>query len=423
MALSNPLDLFAEFELLNFPGVLDTGGQWTIESAPSFPVTICTDCGGGYTDVSYTAAGQDVCTGIHDPLLDMLGALGSCTSGQIADGEYIFKYAILAGSCPSESLFTVNVVDGVITATFERDPAICLVEMYSEHPDTPGEKKGKFTITNNYITARLQLRQKVSRFEFDNCDESITDLSNSVLSHSYIERNATNLPTTPGFSLGMLWLSNSIYLRHVYTLDISTWDFGAKIENIRVRQNQVPNVLNLDVSGVVFPGPPGNGPAQAAYVNALRLEIADQLDIQSGSAFSSDEVAFDVGISGETVFITFICCHNPSGRWCGIDKNNYDLVYCNAEFDCGLGPGFEGVQWDFYQEIIVNNPEFTFYEVLNCKDYPTPSSCFVSMSNTICHNGTNIFDLSGCNYNVLDLVSTSAMAKVFDYDTSTNCAV
>lgn len=108
--LVNPLDLFNSFQSLN-GYALSTAGQWTIESAPSFPVTICTDCGAGYNDVVYTAPGQDVCTGIHDPLLDMKGTLGACVNGEVPLGEYIFKYSIVGGNCPSESFFTVNVVD------------------------------------------------------------------------------------------------------------------------------------------------------------------------------------------------------------------------------------------------------------------------------------------------------------------------
>ncbi len=108
MALSNPLYLFAEFELLNgFP--LNTGGEWTIISSPIFPIDICTDCGGGFSDVTYIMSGHPVCAGVHDPVLDMTGILGSCLAGVVEEGEYVFKYTIAGGSCPSESFFTVNV--------------------------------------------------------------------------------------------------------------------------------------------------------------------------------------------------------------------------------------------------------------------------------------------------------------------------
>ncbi len=412
MALSNPLDLFAEFELLNFPGVLDTGGQWTIESAPAFPFDMCTDCGGGYTDVPYTAAGQDVCTGIHDPLLDMEGALGACASGNIADGVYVFKYAVSGGSCPSESLFTVNIVDGVITVDIVRVPDVCLIEMYTENPDTPGSKEANFTSpATNQLNPPFELRYKVVRKELDGCSESITDLYNTV-------------EVWPGFVPGDLGkdpgeaeplthpvdgIMEGLFLAIEYRIQMGGWDTGGYIDTLKF----YPGPINVDCTGAVLASTLEI--AKHNFAADLRDELGNQFITVHG--LSSSEIAFDTVYEAgvDELVIWAVCCNQFSG-WYGINKNDWEVVYypdaITIQIDNDTTSDFTTVGF----RVIDQMDKYREYDVLNCRYYTTDSTCTVGVIPLFCtEDYSTIFDFPGSNYNDLDIIA-GTKCDVIDSD-------
>lgn len=411
--LTNPLDLFAEFELLN-GSPLDTGGEWTIESAPAFPVTICTDCGGGYTDVPYTAAGDPICTLIHDPVLDMMGTLGACVSGQVPDGQYVFRYAITGGACPSESLFTVNVVDGVITVDIVRVPDVCLIEMYTENPDTPGSKEAHFTSPgSNVLNPPFELRYKVVRRELDGCADPITDLYNVV-------------EVWPGFVPGDLGkdpgeaeplthpvdgVMEGLFLALEYRIQMGGWDTGGYIDTIRFD----PGNIDVDCSAVTLAGT--SDIQKNNFANALRAEIGAQLITVNG--LNSSNIAFDTiyeGLGVDELVIWAVCCNASSG-WYGINKNNWEAVYypdgINIQIDNDTFSDFTTVGF----RIIDQMDKARLYEVLNCSYYTTDSTCLIGLYPTFCtEDFSTIFDFPGSNYNDVDII-TGTKCNVIDCDT------
>ena len=413
--LTNPLDLFAEFELLNFPGVLDTGGQWTIESAPAFPFDMCTDCGGGYTDVPYTAAGQDVCTGIHDPVLDMMGALGACVSGQIADGQYIFKYAVLGGSCPSESLFTVNVVDGVITVDIVRVPDVCMIEMFTENPDTPGSKEADLAIINQALNPKLDLRYKVVRRNLDGCSAAITDLYNVVEVFPYYYQD--DLGKTPGSANPLTHpvdgVMDGLFIATQNRMEMAGWTVGGYINKLRFGRNSgIPAIIDIDCSAVDLAGVSAFFKSQ--YATALRAEIGAQLISVYGA--TSAEVAFDVvyATSTDELLIWTTCCNNPSTQWYGIDKNNWEIEYypdgVNIEVDNNHASNFTYLDDKIIDQLYL----YKEYLVEDCTYYGTLSDCGLSVWPYMCTvDYSQIFDFANCNFNEITLI-TGTKADIID---------
>lgn len=410
--LTNPLDLFDAFELLN-GSPLDTGGEWTIESAPAFPVTICTDCGMGYTDVVYTASGQAVCSGIHDPVLDMMGAISPCVSGQVPDGQYVFQYAITGGACPSESLFTVNVVDGVITVDIVRVPDVCLIEMYTENPDTPGSKEAHFTSPgSNVLNPPFELRYKVVRRELDGCADPITDLYNVV--EVWPALVPGDLGKDPGEAEPLTHPTDGVleglFLAIEYRIQMP-WNTGAYIESLRFD----PGNIDIDCSTVILAS--SLEIAKHNFAAALRARIGEQFITLYGAG--SSNIAFDTVYEAgvDELVIWAVCCNSLSG-WYGINKNNWEAVYypdgITVQIDNDTFSDFTTVGF----RIIDQMDKVRFYEVLNCSYYTTDSTCLIGLYPTFCtEDFSTIFDFPGSNYNDVDIIA-GTKCNVIDCDTA-----
>lgn len=408
--LTNPLDLFDEWNMLN-GGTVDTTGEWTIESAPAFPVTICTDCGGGYTDVTYTAPGDSVCTGIHDPVLDMMGTLGACVSGQVPDGQYVFKYAITEGSCPSESLFTINVVDGVITVDIVRIPDVCLIEMYTENPDTPGSKEAHFTSPgSNVLNPPFELRYKVVRRDLDGCSEAITNLYNTVEVWPAIV--ATELGKEPGEAEPLTHPVDGphegLFLAIEYRIQMP-WDAGAYIETLKFD----PGNIDIDCSTVILASTLEI--AKHNFAEDLRERIGEQFITVYGAG--SSNIAFDtVYEAGVDELVIWAVCCNASTGWYGINKNNWEAVYypdgINIQIDNDSFSDFTTVGF----RIIDQMDKTKFYTVLDCKYYTTDSDCEIGIWPIFCTKDySTIFDFPGSNYNDVDIIA-GTKCDVLDCD-------
>ena len=424
MSLPKTINIFDEFN--NCPanaGLIETGGVWSLETAP-FPVTLCISCAGNvpanYNDIEFTAA-DDFCISAHDPWIDFSG--DECSISQAPDGVYVFKYTI-TGACPSESFFTLNVVDGNITADFVRIPEVCYVEAYSHREGDEDSRQGTYLVTNNRPTVELSFRFKAEVFDLEDCAKPLTTICSENIKTPHINKENSTFTIDPGQPITYPWLATGIVLWHRYEVDINSWDFGGKIQHITVRSS-TQGIRDLDLSGVTYPGPPGDPVAQQAYVVALKAEILTQLIAEFGSTSVTNlTVVYEVRLSGSSVQIDFLCMNVSGTEWIGIDKNDTELFICQQAGDCdidclGLGT------CDFFQ--VMNIPTVTTTcEIEDCDNYDKhlagQNDCMIQLFNRICHNGTNILNLDNCNYNTLTLAS-APRANVLDFDDLAGCNV
>jgi len=429
MPLPTPsFDIFVQFETLN-GSPLDTAGEWKLLSAPTNPVTICT------SDGTWTAQtlnhGDVLYAGLHNPQIDFSGT--SCAGSASPDGTYIFEYSITGGSCPSSSEFTIQVLDGAFTASLERTPDVCLIEMYSENPDTSGSKRAKVELINvNRMCVKLSLRTLVKRKNLDGCSSPITTLLNQVKIYGDFEVNATNLPNPLGdtfpFNVPYPVPQNldgklaGLFLMHKWVIQVGGWTTGDYIESVKVgRASGFPNTHEtLDLSTVVATGNLDVSANLTTFVNGLRARIANRLAALGAS--NTNALFLVEGIfngPNPEVHISFLCVHIPNDEWFGIDKNDWEVVYWDN------GGTNEVVETNFdndFVSMVQYGLDYTYmydeYTMANCKFYTTSSSCNLLMFNRVCSSDlSDIYDFADSNYDFLDVITNvNARANILDFD-------
>jgi len=424
MSLTKIINLYDEFN--NCPqnaGLINDGGEWSLVEA-SFPVTLCISCDGNipanYNDIEFTVA-ADFCLTVHNPWIDFSGE--ECAIAQAPDGQYVFKYSITAGACPSESFFTLNVIDGNITYDFVRIPEICYVEAYSHREGNVNSREGTYTVTANRPTVELSYRFKTEVFDVEDCAKPLTTICSENIKTPHIQKISSVFTINPGQPITYSWLTEGIVLWHRYAIDMISWDTGGKVQNIKVRSS-TQGLRDLDLSAVSYPGPPNNGPAMDVFAASLKQEIKTKLEEEYGASnVNALTVVYDCYMSGSTLQIDFLCMHQSNTEWIGIDKANIDFLICQQTGDCDLDClAFETC--DFTQ--VINVPIIENQcTVTNCDNYDKhlagQNNCLLRLYNRICYNGSNILDFDDSNYNTL-VLAPNPRANVLDYD-DPNCYV
>lgn len=409
MALANPVDLYAE--LSTACGCTpDVGGTWTITSAPLTPsFDLCTDINGaGFSTETVASLPYDLGGGSEeDIVIDFTGA--SCTPDDYS-GEWVITYTVVNGVCETTSTATISVGGGTAEVTFERTPEICWYEKYSENPDTPLSKTGKFLMNVDYLTPSFSLRYKTVRKDFDNCQLSITTLDNTLESNimdftiadvptaSFHE----SFPTSPGF-----------FLQHTVSIDTTGWVDNALIETFTVYDSAGGGTdIDLDLSAVTY---------LAGFQGLLASDLTNEIETQllaSGAVHGNAWFKVEGTNGVEGITITFICANNTS-TWWGIKKGDWEVTYRASPG----GPLQVNTFCTFSQDVQYNAPSlYSEYGVTNCDCYQNSTTCGIAVICFICvgedgipNSDANIYNLTSCDYD--SLVLKASLPKVFDFDT------
>lgn len=424
MPLPTPIfNIFDEFEALNTPNALDTGGEWKLISAPTNPVDICVK--DTVWETKNLNAGDIIYPGVHSVLIDFTGA--SCAGSPAPDGIYVFEYYIPGGQCPSTSQFSMEVIDGNFTVLIDRTPDVCLIEMYSENPDTAGSKRAKVQLLDpNKMCAKFSVRYLVKRYNLDGCSSPATTLHNNVKTYGDYDISATNLPNALGntnpWYIGSPIFGNlpGLFMMHKYVIQVGGWNVGDYIESIKVgRASGFPNTHEiLDLSTVVAIGDLSVPTNLATFVSGLRSRIANRLTaLGAGNTNALFEVSDFYSGPNPEVHISFLCVHIPNDEWFGIDKNDWEVIFWVGgiqEIETTLINDFVSVE----QFCLNYLNMFDEYNVENCKFYTSSSSCQVVVGNSICSTVyDDIYNFANCNYDFLEIISNvNARANVLDFD-------
>jgi len=419
MALANPVDMFTEYNALKGGGV-PTGGKWRIVSAPSFPVSLCRRCSGGsYSNISYSANAQ-VC-GSSDLQIDFSGA--QCSVGPPPYGEYVFEY-FTEGACPYVGEFSISIGPGTADITFQRLPNVCYLEAYSQNPDNPSSKSGKYTLTDdNHIGTKIEIRHRVTRRNLSGCSDPLVNLVDSVATWGQkVFTTGNGFNVTPGNAIPANYMNDLLYIVHRYRISLSGWTSGYAINNVRIRST-LHGIINIDSSPLILAG---NTPTHYTnFANSLRANYIGFAITQAPYNAGPQDCIFDCvyfldGFGDPTLDIYFVCNHiSNNAHWIGIDKTDFELEFTdgvnqfvtnNANNDANPW----GVQ--FEREIVDKTNMQFMYLVANCQFYQASSGCYLQNKMKICETDFNtLYNLASSNYYGLAL-ATPANAKILDFD-------
>lgn len=419
MPLPTPkFNIFNEFEALNLPNPLDTGGEWKLISAPTDPVTICA------SDGSWTALtlnfGDILFPGYYNPEIDFTG--GSCAGSPAPDGTYVFEYGIATGDCPSFSEFTIEVQNGIVTLNLERNPEICWLEASTENPDNPSSKEAKVSINADRLCLKLDLRYTVKRKQFLGCAKTVTTLTNDLKNYGDLQITTANLPRPLGHPTPLLKLDFTnvpglfVFIR--YRISLAGWLLNGYIDTIRTGRNQgaPPYLDDLDLSSVKLTG---TGPTQKQlFGDALRTKIATELTaLGAGQTNACFFCQYDS--STDELKIDFMCANVPSGAWYGIDKTNWEVVfYPDPGGPVQIENNAVNGTYVWLDTFVLNQFDLTqCYEVFDISFYQDTYNDFLCLHPYFCtSNYSNIYNLTSCNFVNLVLKS-GTKSNIFDADT------
>lgn len=421
MPLPTPIfNIFDEFEALNTPNPLDTGGEWKLISAPTDPVDICVK--DTVWETKNLNAGDIIYPGVHSVLIDFTG--GSCAGSPVPDGTYVFEYGIATGDCPSYSEFTILVQDGNVTVNIERTTDACYYEIYTENPDTSGSKRIKAVLQDpNVLCAEVSFRTLVKRKNLDNCSLSSTTLYNNLNSYNDYVINSTNLPNPLG-SLSPFYSAfyggdlPGLFYMHSFQIYVTGWVEDDYIASIKLGTSGSP--LVLDLSAVAAVGDLNINTNLVIFETELRTEIAAKL---TAAGISNTECLFTVAagidpIGDALLVISFLCTHLPSGEWVGIDKDDWEFVYAigggNMEFvETNFDNDFVSMVPYVYDSIF--KPYEKTYTIEDCAFYQHISDCQVYLQSSLC-GSLDLYNVGTSNYNLLVLGPVGDRPNIIDYD-------
>lgn len=422
MPLPTPkFNIFNEFEALNLPNPLDTGGEWKLISAPTDPVTICA------SDGSWTALtlnfGDILFPGYYNPEIDFTG--GSCAGSASPDGTYVFEYGIATGDCPSFSEFTIEVQDGIVTLNLERNPEICWVELSTENPDNPASKEAKVSINTDRLCLKLDLRYTVKRKQFAGCTQTVTTLNNDLVSYGDLQITTANLTRPLGHPTPLVRPDFSfvagLFVIIQYRIQLAGWIGGGYIEALRVGRQlgSPPYYEDLDLSSVTLAGV--STTQKQNYADALRTKITTEL---TALGANQTKACFNTSYDSvnDELIIWFLCAHTPADQWFGVNKSNWEIIY----YPDPLGPiqieNNASSNFVFIDTLVLNQMDLSKQYTANSIDFYQDNFNYdlVVLPYFCTSNYSNIYNLTSCNFNNLVLKS-GTKSNIFDADALVCC--
>lgn len=381
--MTNPLDLFSEFDALNGGGT-PINGTWYLTSHPSGAPTLglCISCDGGssWNTVALTVGGPGVGTpicslGYHTPLIDINGDVGACAPLAYPDGAYEFTYKPPNGACESlTATLTANLY--TLAISLSRDDTACMYEAYAENPIDSSDNIPDITMPPGYITPYFEFNVNVDKRSLLNCT-SLGTIQSTLdnVGVSQVEFAAGTGISGPTLSHRIETPSNAIFP-------------NGYIETLRLGVSGDIN-LSAFVRGV--------GESIFVFINRLTNDpggLKDQLDASVGAYMYNVQVGSN-GADG--VRFTFTCA-NVVG-WEGIDKTDGFLSWCQS----GGCPPSSGSTTTVTQ--IVSGDFIASYPTL----YTTPCGdpLFVKVEACPGNAELGIYDVAASNYNSLVLQNVS----------------
>lgn len=393
--MTNPLDLFAEFDALNGGGT-PTGGTWyltsTASGSPSMLVCLSCDGGSSWNFVSLVAGapgvGTPICSvGYHTPLIDINGDVGSCGPISYPDGAYVFTYKP-PDNAPCVSL-TATLTANLYTLSVDvtRTTEACMYELWAKNPITGTDTIPTIQMPSGWITPNAPFQAQVQRRSLLNCGSTTIVLDESK------DFGISQLEYASGSSI------RGPKLQYTMSTSATAFDFqgGGYIDTVRIA-----NVGDVDLSAIKWNAP------NSIYVWASQVKSAliSALDASVGP-FMYDVNVLAVPGRGLKIVMT---CANVSG-WAGFDKGDLLMSYC-SDGDCPPTP----LDTDtIFSEKVVG--DFTFTH----NSYQNPCGGYMASLFEACPSVAElpIYDQPACNYDTLSLINASGRRYwVHDYGSS-----
>lgn len=380
--ISNPVDLFSEYALLNVPNcVVEPGGYFTVtaQSPGTFPLTLCVSADGvTFAPQTFTASGQAIVSvGTDNPYIDFSGG---CPGGP---GPFTGNYVVVAYNLPAADgcvaqakAFTLWMVNNQVLIT--RTDKACMYEGFGDNPSDQTEFAPDVDMLPDYITPSYDIKIKVERRDIEPSLNECAGSDALVYDTFTVVGQDIASYTTNGSITGPV-LTHSIEATDLINI-------GGSLQQIKIAG---AGMVNL-------------GTVRTGTMNQFITDIRTDLN----NALSGNKYMLIVQNASNRVRITMTCANGSP--WVGIDKTDGFMSWCTTS-TC---PG------SLNSTTVVTQAISGSFEKFH-SPYETPCGDFINLYTSLCpdRDVSEIIDAANSNYNSITLIN-EAGRRYYIYDKS-----